>query len=97
VKVGVLRESIETVGSLNEEQEVLQDPFGVVSPENGVNTGTSWEGLTGPPPVEEDSPAAAAAEVVERGEEDSAAFKDKVPLGLPKGGTSVNLTDYSGF
>ena len=60
---------------------------------NSVNTGVSQEGLTGPPPVDEEEPAAAAAEAVERGEEDSAAFEDKAPLGLPAGGTSINLTD----
>ena len=65
---------------------------------NGVNTGPSQEGLTGPPLVEEEEdPAAAAAEAVDRGEEDEAAFEDKVPLGLPMGGTSVNLTDQGGF
>jgi len=57
-----------------------------------VNTRTSQEGLTGPLPVEvEDS--AAAAEAVERGEEDSVALADGAPLGLPEGGTSIDLTN----
>ena len=63
----------------------------MVSPENRVNTGTSQEGLTGPPPVEEEEPA--AADAVERGEEDSAVFEDEAPLGLPTGGMSIDLTD----
>jgi len=67
----------------------------VVSPKKGINTGTSWEGLTGPPPVEVEEPAAAAAEVVERGEDDSVALEDEAPLGLPSGGTSINLADHS--
>ena len=97
VGVGVSRDSRETEGSLDEEREVLRDPLGVVSL-NGVNTGPSRDGLTGPPPVEEEEePAAAAADAVERGEEDSAAFEDAAPFGLPAGGTSVDLTDCSGF
>jgi len=93
VGVGMSRDSRETKGSLDEEWEVLQDPLGVVSLK-GMNTGPSWEGLTGPPPVdEEEEPVAAAADAVERGEEDSVAFEDKAPLGLPAGGTSVDLTD----
>jgi len=58
-----------------------------------MNTGPSQEDLTGPPPVDDEDPAAAAAEAVERGEDDSAALEDKAPLGLPMGGTSVDLTD----
>ena len=97
VGVGVPRELREMDGSLDEEQEVLWDPFGVVSL-NGMNTGPSQEGLTRPPPVEEEEdPVAAAAEAVERGEEDSAAFEDEAPLGLPSGGTSIDLTDCGGF
>ena len=65
---------------------------------NGVNTGPSREGLTGPPPVdEEEGSAAAAAGAVEGGREDSAALEDEAPLGLPAGGTSVDLTDRGGF
>ena len=68
VGVGVPVEPIKTVGSLDKEQEVLQDPLGVVSLK-GVNTGASQEGLTGPPPVEVEDPDTAAAEAVERGVE----------------------------
>jgi len=92
----VPRESKETKGSLDEDREVLWDPLGVVSLK-GMNTGFSREGLTGPPPVDEEGPAAAAAEAVERGEEDSAALEDEAPLGLPSGGTSIDLTDRGGF
>jgi len=69
----------------------------VVSPAKGVNTGLSQVGLTGPLPVDEEAPVAAAAEAVERGEEDSAALEDEAPLGLPEGGTSVDLTNHGGF
>ena len=40
--------------------------------EKGVNTGASWEDLTGPPPVEVGDTAAATAEAVESGAENSA-------------------------
>jgi len=62
-----------------------------------MNTGPSREGLTGPPPVDEEDPVAAAAEAVERGKEDSAALEDEAPLGLPAGGTSIDLTDRGRF
>jgi len=85
------------MGSLEEEQEDFWVPLGVVSPEKGVNTGLSWKGLTGPPPVNEEKPAAVAAEAVEREEEDSVAFEDEAPLDLPKGSMSVNLTNQGRF
>ena len=97
VGVGISRDSRETEGSLDEEREVFRDPLGVVSLK-GVNTGLSLEGLTGPPPVdEEEESAATAAGAVEGEEEDSAAFEDKAPLGLPAGGTNVDLTDRGRF
>jgi len=64
--VGVPIKLIKMVGSLEDDQEVLQDTLGVVSLENGVKTGASWEDLTGPPPVEVEDTTAAATEAVER-------------------------------
>ena len=69
----------------------------MVSLDKGVNTRTLWEGLIRPSPVKVEDPAAAAAEAVGRGQADSVALENDAPLGLPAGGTSIDLTNWGGF